>query len=65
MIKTISEGLYTPLWCDPVYLSLSLSLSNTNTQATIKIADVTLSRSHTRTQRAKLSIWAVNRKYLN
>ncbi len=32
VIKMISDGLYTPLWCDPI----SLSLSNTNTQATIK-----------------------------
>ncbi len=26
-IKTISDGLYTPLWCDPV----SLSLTHTHT----------------------------------
>ncbi len=37
-IKTISDGLYTLLWCYP--LSLSLSLSHTHTQAAIKIADV-------------------------
>ncbi len=54
VIKTISDGLYTPLWCDPVSLSLSLSLSHT--------------RAHTHThthKRAKLHIWTVNSKYLN
>ncbi len=30
IIKTISDGVYTPLWCDPV------SLSHTHTQAVIK-----------------------------
>ncbi len=50
-IKTISDGLYTPLWCDPLSLSLSLSLSHTH--AAIKIADVlwydpvSLSRTYT------------------
>ncbi len=45
----ITDGLYTPLWCDPVSLSLFLSFC----------------LSHTHTRRTKLCIWAVNSKYLN
>ncbi len=69
-IKTISDGLYTPLWCDPVSLSHthkpwladvlwcgSLSYTHTHIQAR--------AHTHTHTRCAKLRIWTVIRKYLN
>ncbi len=48
-VKTISDGLYTPLWCDPV----PLSHTHTHTHHTHDAL------------RAKLCIWTVNSKYLN
>ncbi len=55
-IKTISDGLHTPLWCDTV--------PHTHTHT------LTLSHTHTHTHthdalHAKLCIWTVNSKYLN
>ncbi len=53
-VKTISEGLYTPLWCDLV----PITYTHTDTH--------TLSHTHTHDAlSAKLRIWTVNSKNLN
>ncbi len=47
VIKTFSDGLYTPLWCDPVSLSLSISLSLLSSLSLSLLLSLSLSLTQT------------------